>query len=84
MAAVSAHLRTVAAADALNSWNSSLLQLSRLQQQNPHLYGSAFPAAAAAAAAYFQSNSPALWSNVAQWRAALQVIIDEILDELDF
>ena len=34
-------------------WQKSLLNLNSLQQQNPLIYGHAFPAAAAAAAALF-------------------------------
>uniref|UniRef100_A0A915D6V3 FHA domain-containing protein n=1 Tax=Ditylenchus dipsaci TaxID=166011 RepID=A0A915D6V3_9BILA len=38
VAAVSAHLRTVAAADALNSWNSSLYQLTLYTSKTPPLW----------------------------------------------
>uniref|UniRef100_A0A914HBV0 FHA domain-containing protein n=1 Tax=Globodera rostochiensis TaxID=31243 RepID=A0A914HBV0_GLORO len=63
VAAVNAHLRQLMAShDAMSAmerlaaqqqWNNSLLKLSSLQQQNPLVYGHAFPAAAAAAAALF-------------------------------
>ncbi|KAI3409881.1 hypothetical protein GPALN_006255 [Globodera pallida] len=63
VAAVNAHLRQLMSShDAMSAmerlaaqqqWNNSLLKLSSLQQQNPLVYGHAFPAAAAAAAALF-------------------------------
>ena len=63
VAAMNAQLRSLMAShDAMSAmerlaaqqqWQKSLLNLNQLQQQNPLIYGHAFPAAAAAAAALF-------------------------------
>ncbi|KAL3115980.1 hypothetical protein niasHT_007280 [Heterodera trifolii] len=85
VAAVNAHLRQLMAShDAMSAmerlaaqqqWNNSLLKLSSLQQQNPLVYGHAFPAAAAAAAALFTGcidmNSGGQNAAAAQYAASL-------------